>query len=65
MISGAKMSGKNGEQMNIADMNIAYDFDGKVMKRKNVNPDKLIDNPNKPIEYIKQEVAKGFTREPS
>ena len=41
-------------------MKVAYDFNGKVMKVQEVNPDRLVPNQNKPMNIIHSHVNKDF-----
>jgi|DEB0MinimDraft_12_1074336.scaffolds.fasta_scaffold149873_1 hypothetical protein len=38
-----KKAGKSGNDINVADMNLTFDDNGKVIKLEQVNPDTLVD----------------------
>lgn len=61
----AGMKNKKGGQLNIADISVAYDSKGKVMKLKKLNCDKLPNNGNKPADLVKMDLEQAALRKPS
>ena len=64
MSAGVK-KGKNGAPINVADMKVAYDFNGKVMKLARYDIDRMADNQNKPVEILEHALNNTLHRETS
>lgn len=61
MLQGMKQ--KRGEEVQVADIPVAFDSAGKIMKLNKVNPDKMIASKNMPVKVVKAEVSNVAKKE--
>ena len=64
-MNAGNKKGKNGAPINVADMKVAYDQNGKVMKLAHYDIDKMVDNQNKPLEVLQCTLTNTIKRESS